>query len=310
MSASSRGRDLEALGEVLLARADVERRPGPCRSTASRSCRRRTPSRASRGSPGTAATRRSRRGSRRGATRRTGARRAARRRARRGRRGTARSPCAGSGARRRAARRAACADACVDGRRLAAAARRASSTSRSCSTFPAAATTMLSRGVRIAVDTRRARAAPTLEITSARADHRPPERVAAEHRLGDQVVHEVLRVVLDHRDLLEHDLALGVDLREDRLEDHVRRSRRAPLEPARRARARRRPSSRATSPRSARRRGRRRSRRSPGAECVREPLKSRCSMKCETPARRRSRRASRRRSRSRAPPSARSGRAR
>ena len=45
--------------------------------------------------------------------------------------------------------------------------------------------------------------------------------MAAEDRLGDDVVHEILRVVLDHRDLLEHDLALGVELGEDRLEDHV-----------------------------------------------------------------------------------------
>ena len=48
-----------------------------------------------------------------------------------------------------------------------------------------------------------------------------------------------------------------------------RRSRRAPARPCRPARARRRPSSRATSPRSARRRGRRRSPRSPGrSACV------------------------------------------
>ena len=53
-------------------------------------------------------------------------------------------------------------------------------------------------------------------------DHRPTKRVAAEDRLGDDVVHEVLRRVLDHRDLLEHDLALGVDLGEGGLEDHVR----------------------------------------------------------------------------------------
>ena len=52
------------------------------------------------------------------------------------------------------------------------------------------------------------------------ADHRPPERMAAEDGLGDDVVDEVLRVVVDHRDLLEHDLALGVDVREDRVVDH------------------------------------------------------------------------------------------
>ena len=45
--------------------------------------------------------------------------------------------------------------------------------------------------------------------------------MVAEDRLGDQVVHELLRRVLVHRDLLEHDLALGVELGERRREDHV-----------------------------------------------------------------------------------------
>ena len=54
------------------------------------------------------------------------------------------------------------------------------------------------------------------------ADHGPPERMRAEDRLGGEVVDDVLRVVLDHRDLLEHDLALGVDVRERGREDHVR----------------------------------------------------------------------------------------
>ena len=53
------------------------------------------------------------------------------------------------------------------------------------------------------------------------ADHGPPERVRAEDRLGEQVVHELLRRVLVHRDLLEHDLALLVELGERRREDHV-----------------------------------------------------------------------------------------
>ena len=44
----------------------------------------------------------------------------------------------------------------------------------------------------------------------------------SEHRLGGDVVDEVVRRVLDHRDLLEHDLALGVDVDERRTEDHVR----------------------------------------------------------------------------------------
>ncbi len=52
------------------------------------------------------------------------------------------------------------------------------------------------------------------------SDHRPPERVAAEDRLRDDVVDEVLRVVVDHRDLLEHDLAFGIDLLERRVVDH------------------------------------------------------------------------------------------
>ncbi len=45
--------------------------------------------------------------------------------------------------------------------------------------------------------------------------------MVAEHRLGDQVVHELLRRVLVHRDLLEYDLALGVELLEHRREHHV-----------------------------------------------------------------------------------------
>ena len=48
----------------------------------------------------------------------------------------------------------------------------------------------------------------------ARSDHGPPEGMVAEHGLGDQVVDELLRLILVHRDLLEHDLALGVDLDE------------------------------------------------------------------------------------------------
>ena len=44
----------------------------------------------------------------------------------------------------------------------------------------------------------------------------------SEDGLGGEIVHEVLRVVLDHRDLLEDDLALGVDVHQGRREDHVR----------------------------------------------------------------------------------------
>ena len=52
--------------------------------------------------------------------------------------------------------------------------------------------------------------------------------MAAEDRLRDDVVHEVLRVVVDHRDLLENDVALRVDVGEGRVvhhsHDHVERS--------------------------------------------------------------------------------------
>ena len=43
----------------------------------------------------------------------------------------------------------------------------------------------------------------------------------AEDRFADQVVDELLRRVLVHRDLLEHDLPLGVEVVEERREDHV-----------------------------------------------------------------------------------------
>ena len=46
---------------------------------------------------------------------------------------------------------------------------------------------------------------------AARADHGPAELVLAEDAARRQVVHEIGRVVLDHRDLLEHDLALGLE---------------------------------------------------------------------------------------------------
>ena len=48
-----------------------------------------------------------------------------------------------------------------------------------------------------------------------------PERVVAEDRRAEHVEDRVLRVVLVHRDLLEHDLALGVDVVERRPPDHV-----------------------------------------------------------------------------------------
>jgi hypothetical protein len=52
-------------------------------------------------------------------------------------------------------------------------------------------------------------------------DHGAAERVRAEHRFGGEVVNELLGVVVEHGDLLEHDVALGVEIRERRREDHV-----------------------------------------------------------------------------------------
>ena len=107
--------------------------------------------------------------------------------------------------------------------------------------------------------------------------------MVAEDRLGDQVVHELLRRVLVHRDLLEHDLALGVELGERRREHHVAHHVHRRLEVVvgharvdERVLARRR-------------------RVQLAAEAVEDlgdleravaavPLKSRCSMKCVTPA--------------------------
>jgi hypothetical protein len=54
-----------------------------------------------------------------------------------------------------------------------------------------------------------------------RADHRAPERMLAEDRLAEHVEDAVLGIVFVHRDLLEHDLALGVELAEARMPDHV-----------------------------------------------------------------------------------------
>ena len=45
--------------------------------------------------------------------------------------------------------------------------------------------------------------------------------MVAEDGFGDQVVHELLRRVLVHRDLLEHHLPLRLELGERRREDHV-----------------------------------------------------------------------------------------
>ena len=54
------------------------------------------------------------------------------------------------------------------------------------------------------------------------ADHGRAERVVgAEDGLGDQVVHQLLGIVVVHRDLLEHDLALRLELGPDGRGDHV-----------------------------------------------------------------------------------------
>ncbi len=45
--------------------------------------------------------------------------------------------------------------------------------------------------------------------------------MAAENGLGEDVVDAILRLVLVHRDLLEHDLALGVDFRVGRRQQHL-----------------------------------------------------------------------------------------
>ena len=223
MSAISRGDDLQAGREVLLARADVDPDEARCRCTARRSCRPSTPSRASRGSPGRGARTPTRRGSRRAARPRTGGGRCARSRARRRRRGTARCPCAGSAGRAPARARAACAPASASpaARRAAGRPARAGPATVSCSRLPAAASTMFP--ATYAPRWYAADRAPADRGDHLRAaDHRPAERVLVEDGLREQVVDEVLRRVLDHRDLLQHDLALGVDVREGRREDHVR----------------------------------------------------------------------------------------
>ncbi len=45
--------------------------------------------------------------------------------------------------------------------------------------------------------------------------------MVSEHRLGEEIVDELLRGVLDHRDLFQNDFPLGVEIGECRREDHV-----------------------------------------------------------------------------------------
>ena len=61
----------------------------------------------------------------------------------------------------------------------------------------------------------------TDEMTSAVPITGSPERMASEDRLREQIVNELLGRVLVHRDLLEHDVALGVEVGECRREHHV-----------------------------------------------------------------------------------------
>ena len=53
------------------------------------------------------------------------------------------------------------------------------------------------------------------------AEDPAPERRVAVDRVGEDVVHAVGGLVLVHRDLLDHDLALGVDVGEGRLQEHL-----------------------------------------------------------------------------------------
>ena len=61
-----------------------------------------------------------------------------------------------------------------------------------------------------------------LEITSAVPMTGRPSGWLPNDRLGDQVVHRLLRRILVHRNLLEDDLALRVEVDERRREHHVR----------------------------------------------------------------------------------------
>ncbi len=56
--------------------------------------------------------------------------------------------------------------------------------------------------------------------------------MAAEDRLGEEIVDEILRRVVHHRDLFQHHLALRVEIRELRREDHVGHHVERPLEVA------------------------------------------------------------------------------
>ena len=198
------------------------RRRGPCRCTGSRSCRPSTPFPASRGSPGRAATTPSRRGSSRGARPRSGAGRSARCRG-----AEAEVVLLGVLALEPDARRRHAAERPVNVRAGARLCARAALGALQQGDEPVVVDAARRRDDDVAGPVHGAvvgaeRAAADVRDHLRGADHRPPERVRAEDRLREQVVDQLLRGVLVHRDLLEHDLALGVDLGERRREDHVR----------------------------------------------------------------------------------------
>ena len=140
-------------------------------------------------------------------------------RARRGTRGTARCPCARSA---RAARTAGLGPATLCGRAAArrrACARALSSASRRSRLGQLARALVVDRAGGGDHDRLRQRSARVegLQLLArdraddlGGADHRAPQRVLAEDGLAEHVEDPVLGIVLVHRDLLEHDLALGL----------------------------------------------------------------------------------------------------
>ena len=136
-----------------------------------------------------------------------------------GRRGTA--PCPSTGSEGRDAASAAWASASGDLLGEAPLRRSSSrSTNRSCRRLPAAARTICPPEYARACGTRRGAARHARDDLRS-TDDRSAERMRPEDGLGGEVVDEILRRVLDHRDLLEHHLSLGVDVGERREEDHV-----------------------------------------------------------------------------------------
>ena len=73
-------------------------------------------------------------------------------------------------------------------------------------------------GVAVALDVRDRDRGDHLGLT----EHAAAQRVRAEDGLGEHVVDAVLRLVLVHRDLLQHHLALGVDVGVGRRQQHLR----------------------------------------------------------------------------------------